>query len=121
MAWVQQMLDETLNASSTPNSEPLNQEENNPQDTETIEEILYEFVGLGGGDGDTIREYAQRIAGLNYFPLVQEPKEPPENITDKSVRFEDEWENFPLALKCHYGALAMEECRVILKDKEVSK
>jgi len=30
---------------------------------------------------------------------------------EKSVGFEDEFENFPLALKLHYAALAMEEAR----------
>lgn len=38
----------------------------------------------------------------------------PETATTKSLRFEDEWENFPLKLKCHFAAKAMEECRSIL-------
>lgn len=32
--------------------------------TKQIENILYDFIGQGGGDGDTIREYAEKIAAL---------------------------------------------------------
>lgn len=33
--------------------------------TKQIETILYDFIGQGGGDGDTIREYAEKIAALS--------------------------------------------------------
>lgn len=32
--------------------------------TKQIENILYDFIGQGGGDGDTITEYAEKIAAL---------------------------------------------------------
>lgn len=33
--------------------------------TKQIETILYDFIGQGGADGDTIREYAEKIASLS--------------------------------------------------------
>jgi len=32
-----------------------------------IEEILFDLIREGGGDGDTIRDYAERIADLVEF------------------------------------------------------
>lgn len=30
-------------------------------------------------------------------------------------QFEEAWESFPLALKCHFASLAIEDCRINLK------
>lgn len=121
MAWIQQMLDETLNA-----QDPVaGQSEPYPADPETIDDvadILYEFVGLGGGDGDTIKEYAERIAALvpeapAAMPVaVAEPRE--ETYAEKTLRIEDEFESLPLAFKFHLATQVMETGREILAKME---
>lgn len=121
MAWIQQMLDETLNA-----QDPVaGQSEAYPTDPETIDDveaILYEFVGLGGGDGDTIKEFAERIAALvpeapAVMPLaVAEPGE--ETYAEKTLRIEDEFESLPLAFKFHLATQVMETGREILAKME---
>lgn len=71
MAWIQQMLDETLNAQDEAQSyvsQPL------PETMDDVEDILNELIGLGGGDMTTIKEYAERIAAL--VPEVPEPTKP---------------------------------------------
>lgn len=83
MAWVQQMLDETINAmpavtAPTPTEDSV----------EAVSEILYEMLGLGGGDGDTIREYAEKIAAL-----VPEAK--PEIISIATADMRDDKDGAP--------------------------
>lgn len=131
MAWIQQMLDETLNAAPTP---PTNIEDPtnavdlsdavivDPETFDDVEAILYEFVGLGGGDGDTIKEYAERIAALvpeapAAMPVaVAEPRE--ETYAQKTLRIEDEFESLPLAFKFHLATQVMETGREILAKME---
>jgi len=137
MAWIQQMLDETLNAA------PIVE----VGDTETIQEILYEMIGMGGGDGDTIREFAERIAALqqttetvtiatadmrddkdgapsiSHTIPVAPTKLDPEMITDlvmampftaRSVLVDELWDVLPMARKFHFAGLAIEDGRNIL-------
>lgn len=121
MAWIQQMLDETLNAQGPVAAQP----EAYPTDPETIDDvtdILYEFIGLGGGDGDTIKEFAERIAALvpeapAAMPVVvAEPRE--ETYAEKTLRIEDEFESLPLAFKFHLATQVMETGREILAKME---
>jgi hypothetical protein len=94
MAWVQQMLDETLNAGI--------------HDVISIQEPTVQRSDCSEfGPG---RAYAEPVTP----PAPAKPEPVMENITNKLVRFEDEWENFPLSRKCHFASLAMEECRTIL-------
>jgi len=58
MAWVQQMLDETVNAADLQSAEEAQPLKPAP---EVIKETLMELICLGGGDGDTLGEYASRI------------------------------------------------------------
>lgn len=59
--------------------------------------------------------------------IASEPTPEPEIIpigitpsyTDISVGFEDQWETFPLALKLHFAARAMEDARSAIKPLKI--
>lgn len=135
MAWIQQMLDETLNAPSQAMEANLQEatalmqeadaiinNEPSPETIDDVTDILYEFIGLGGGDGDTIKEYAERIAALvpeapAAMPVAAaEPRE--ETYAEKTLRIEDEFESLPLAFKFHLATQVMETGREILAKME---
>lgn len=64
MAWVQQMLDETLNTGGGHPPASLSPAKPEGPIAEVISETLYDLLGLGGGDGDTIAEYTSRLVSL---------------------------------------------------------
>lgn len=59
------------------------------------------------------RELPEREENPPVVPLPPPPLPAREPV---SIVFEDQWENFPLALKLHYAALAMEDARELLND-----
>lgn len=75
MAWVQQMLDETLNAQPAETGSVAAPASAKPGEA-LIEETLYELIGSGGGDGETIKDFASRIHSFyaNQLEAAQEVK-----------------------------------------------
>lgn len=55
---------------------------------------------------------------IDEFETVVERHDPPvEVIRDNPLQFDDAWEQFPLAKKLHFAALACEDAREAIKPK----
>lgn len=79
-------------------------------------EVPTDKTGLMGWIQQMLDETVNQVQGITEVTQATLPPEPvKESYTEKSVRFEEAWDGFPLKLKCHFASLAMEECRSILK------
>lgn len=68
-------------------------------------------------DKPGLMAYINELMGREHPQQVEEfvPSPPPAPVIPKSIQFEDQWDDFPLALKLHYAASAMEDARDTLK------
>lgn len=73
-----------------------------------------------------IRDAYQELLDLLHTSTPDQPQEAPENAPEPPQRdiqlqtkeqFEAAWENFPLSLKLHYAALAVEDGREQIKPR----